>query len=138
MSRLYYCKSDNTYHHKSELPRSLQPFVDYLFSSGGIAGDDFKSFNIKFKHAIAKALPDGYDIYEWIKGHYECSAVIIAPHNKFVYLRVPDVRFWQNEWFTKILIRTMQHPKDWSGGVNRLTSFFTLSNDILNLWRYEK
>lgn len=130
----YYCKGDRTYHHKSELPSSLRPFVDYQFSSGGVAGPDFLSFNTKFRNAIKKLLPAGYTLHSWSKGHYECSGVIKTPENKFIYISISDVRFWMNEWFTSVLIRTMEHDKDWRGGMNHYTSLFAFTKDVERLY----
>ena len=135
--KTYYCKGDTAYHYKSELPKNLQPFVDYQFSSGGIAGDDFKSFNTKLHNAVKKLLPAGYEIHKWYKNHYECSAVIKDVEGKFIYLHFSDVRFWLNKWFTDILYRTMAHEKDWRGGRNHSTTLFTLTQDLQNLRRNE-
>ena len=131
----YYCKGDQTYHYKSELPRSLQPFVGYLFSSGSYIGDDFKSFNTKFRNSIKKLLPNGYKIHYWNRGHYYCSAVIKTPEEKFIYISIPDVRYWENEWFSDILCRTMKHDKDLTGGQNHRTTLFTFTKDIENLYK---
>lgn len=130
----YYCKGDQTYHYKSELPRSLQQFVNYLFSSGNYIGDDFKSFNTKFRNSIKKLLPNGYKIHYWNRGRYYCSAVIKTPEEKFIYISIPDVRYWKNEWFSDILCRTMKHDKDWTGGQNHCTTLFTFTKDIENLY----
>lgn len=134
MRRNYYCQGDRKYHYKSELPNSLRPFVDYLFSSGGYIGDDFKSFNTKYKNAIKKLLSSEYEIHSWNKGHYYCSGVIKTPEQKFIYFEISEVRYWSNEWFTNILIRTMAHDKDWSGGNNHYTTLFTFAEDISKLY----
>jgi hypothetical protein len=131
----FYCKTDRMYHCKSELPRTLQPFFDYVFSSGGYIGDDFKSFSTKYRNAIKKLLPNGYEIHTWNKDHYWCSAVIKTPEEKFVYINTSDVRYFPNEWATNILYRTMEHDKDWHGGPNHYTSLFTFTKDIENLYR---
>jgi hypothetical protein len=119
----------------SELPRTLKPFVDYQFSSGGYIGDDFKSFNTKFRNVIKKSLPQGYELHSWNRGHYYCSGVIKDDNGRFIYFSISDVRFWMNEWFTKILIRTMEHDKDWTGGSNHYTNLINFSNDIKKLRR---
>lgn len=131
----FYCRGDGQQHYKSELPASLRPFLDYAFSSGGIAGDDFKSFNTKFRNAIKKALPDGYAIHDWHKNHYECSWVVKTPTNHFIYSSISDVRFFSNEWASNILIRTMEHDKDWRGGHNQYTSVFSYAKDIERIER---
>ena len=98
-----YSKVDGMIHHKTDLPKTLYPFYSYEFSSGGSIGEDFKSFNTKFRNFIKKALPEGYEIHYWNRGHYYCSGVIKDPMNRFIYLSISDVRFFQNEW-DKIII----------------------------------
>lgn len=131
---MYYCSGDRTYHYKNEIPASLRPFVDYQFSSGGYIGDDFKSFNTKFRNVIKKLLPNGYTIHTWNRGHYYCSAMIQTPDDKFVYISIPDVRFFHNEWFANILCRQAKHETDWTGGPNHSTTLFTFTKDIESLY----
>lgn len=130
----FYCRNDKTYHYKSELPRSLQPFVNYEFSSGIYTGDDFEEFNIKFKKAIEKKLPENYKLYSWNKGHYYCYAVIKDNNNRFIYMSIPDVRFFPYDWIEDILIRTMSHKKDWKGGHNHRTDLINFTKDIQKLY----
>lgn len=130
----FYCCGDRTYHYKSELPRSLQPFVNYVFSSGGFAGDDFNKFNNKFKKVIEKMLPDNYTLHSWNKNHYYCSAIIKDNKERFIYMSVPDVRFFPHDWIEDILIRTMSHDKDWRGGPNHRTDLINFSKDIQKLY----
>lgn len=122
------------YHYKSELPKTLQPFVGYRFSSGSYIGDDFKSFNTKYRNAIKKLLPNGYEIHEWNRRHYDCSAVIKDNNGRFIYMSIPDVRYWPNEWAEDILIRTMKHDKDWTGGDNHTTDLVNFTKDIQKLY----
>ena len=131
----FYCRSDRKYHCKSEIPKTLRPFVNYMFSSGGAIGDDFKSFNTKFKNAIKKLLPNGYEIRAWTREHYYCSAMIETPEEKFIYLSISDVRYFPNDWFSDILIRTAEHDKDWRGGPNHYTNLFTFTKDIESLYK---
>lgn len=131
----YYCKGDGTYHYKSELPNSLRPFVDYQFSSGGYIGEDFKSFSRKFRNAIKKLLPQNWTIHKYMVNHYDVTTILSDSHNRLVYVSIPDVRYWHNEWFTNILIRTMKHEKDWLGGTNHYTTLFTFTKDVENLCR---
>ena len=127
--------SHGVYYHKSDVPRNLREFVNYQFSSNIYIEDDFKSFNTKFKNAIKKLLPDGFELHHWNRGHYYCSGVIKTPNDKFIYISIPDVRYWQNEWITNILYRTMKHDKDWTGGPNNYTSLFTFTEDIKKLYK---
>ena len=127
--------SHGVYYHKSDVPRNLREFVNYQFSSNSYIEDDFKSFNTKFKNAIKKLLPDEFELHYWIRGHYYCSGVIKTPKDKFIYISIPDVRFFAGEWITNILYRTMEHDKDWKGGPNNYTSLFTFTEDIKKLYQ---
>ena len=122
------------YHCKSELPKTLESFVGHRFSSGGYIGDDFKSFNTKYRNAIKKLLPNGYEIHSWNRGHYYCSAVIKDNDGRFIYMSIGDVRHWSNEWVYNILIRTMKHDKDWTGGTNHHTDLINFTKDIQKLY----
>ena len=130
----FYSMSDGMYHYKSELPKTLQPFVGYRFSSGGYIGKDFVSFNTKFRNAIKKLLPYGYELYDWHRGHYDCSAVIKDDYGRFIYMSISDVRHFPNEWVEDILIRTMKHDKDWTGGSNHRTDLINFTKDIQKLY----
>lgn len=129
MAQNYYCKGDQTYHYKSEVPATLRPFVDYRFSSGGVTGSDYKSFQTKYKNFIKKNLPEGYSIEKWNPSHYQFSCVI-GKDGRYVYMSISDVRYFQNEWFQNILVRTMKHSTDWTGGPNQYASIFNLIKKI--------
>lgn len=130
---MFYCECDCTYHNNDEIPSTLRPFINHVFSSGPYAGKDFQSFNTKFKNAIKKLLPQGYSIYSWNKGHYYCSAVIQTDNGTYIYMSIPDVRWDSYGWIRDILYRTMKHDKDWTGGQNHRTSLFTFTRDIASL-----
>lgn len=130
----FYSRSDGMYHYKSELPKTLQPFVGHQFSSGSYIGKDFVSFNTKYKNTIKKLLPNGYELHSWNRGHYYCSAVIKDTEGRFIYMSIGDVRHWSNEWVDQILIRTMKHSKDWTGGTNHRTDLINFTKDIQKLY----
>lgn len=134
MKLRFYSKIDGMYHCKSDLPKSLQPFIGYHFSSGSYIGSDFKSFNTKYRNAIQKLLPDGYEIHSWNRGHYFCSGVIKDTNGRFIYMSIGDVRYCVEDWVSDILIRTMEHDKDWRGGSNHKTDLFSFTNDIQKLY----
>ena len=130
----FYCWSDRTYHYKSELPKIIQPFVGHVFSSGNYTGEDFNDFNNKFKKVIEKMLPDNYSLHYWNKGHYYCSAVIKDNIGRFIYMSISDVRHFPHDWVEDILIRTMRHETDWTGGSNHRTDLINFSKDIQKLY----
>ena len=84
----FYSRSDHMYHYKSELPKTLQPFVNYMFSSGVYSGDDFKSFNTKYKNAIKKLIAIARTIANTV------FIVSSTPHRVFLSLLRAPYRGW--------------------------------------------
>lgn len=127
-----YSPSSHKYYHMSDIPKTLRPYYGYRFSSGGTTGEDFRVFAVKFKNVIKKLLPDGYNIKQVNYNHYEMSIVVTNPCAKLIYVRISDVRFWQDAWLTDILIRGMADENDWSGRhfSNKITDLFTFTEDI--------
>lgn len=61
----------------------------------------------------------GYTLHLFNKNHYCFSAVLHhAQMDKFIFVSIPDVRFFKNQWYINVLYRTMKHEKDWTGGCN--------------------
>lgn len=132
-SKTFFCKSDSKYHHISEIPKNLIEFINYRFSSNTSIGDDFKSFNTKFKNTIKKSLPENWEIDTWTRGHYYCSGMIKTNEGKYIYFSISDVRY-SDEWIDNILIRTCQHNRDFTGGPNYYTNIITFGKDIQKLY----
>jgi len=42
---------------------------------------------------------------------------------KWVYFSISDVRFFKDQWYNNVLIRTAKHENDFTGGSNRSTTF---------------
>ena len=103
---------------KGDLPKPLQKYWDHQFSSGGTTGPDYKAFEASYGRWLKKTLA-GYKV-EIHGNHYEFSAVVTrkgadgAP-DRYVYLSISDVRFFDKEWVYHIMVRQMRHPTDWCG-----------------------
>ena len=44
-----------------------------------------------------------------------------------MYISIPDVRYFTNEWYSNILIRTAKDEQDYRGGFNNYTTLEKLS-----------
>lgn len=80
---------------------------------------------IDFERACKRELKQqcvkrGINIHSFHPNHFEWSAVL-EKGGKFVYVSLSDVRLWN--WYDDILIRTMKHAEDWTGGSNNTCSF---------------
>ena len=114
---------------------SLAEYVGYEFQSATYRTPEYISFERKYRNYIKKHLPDGFSIHQFNNNHFEFSCVIKTDKDKFIYFSIPDVRFFPEEWKDDILIREMEHEKDWTGKSNNRTTLETMKEDILELDR---
>lgn len=106
--------------------QDLIKYIDYEFSTGCTTGEDYKTFErkyIKYLKLIAKE--NGWELVNIGKSHYEFSA-FFKNKDKYVYISISDVRFFQNDWYNHILFRTAKHEKDYTGGGNQYTTLTKL------------
>ena len=97
----------------------LEKYLNYEFSSGSYTGEDYKSFQRKYINYLRSVCKEnGWELLVPSKGHYWFSVFIRNEKNNHVYISIPDVRFWKNEWYEHILIRTAASEKDYHGGGN--------------------
>lgn len=124
---------ENTITYEEEIPKTLNGFLAWQFTSGSITGEDFNKFSSLFRKYIAGSLPAGAKLDKFKKGHYDLFG-FIELNDKFIYFSISDVRFFQNEWSTNILIRTAKNNTDYTGGSNCYTSLSNFLNNILKLF----
>lgn len=113
--------------------KDLEKYLNYEFSSGCYTGEDYKQFERKYINYLKSLCKDnGWEFVRALKNHYEFSAFLKA-NNQFVYFNISDVRYWLNEWYNHILIRTAESDKDYHGGQNNYTNLPDLTKNILRL-----
>ena len=103
--------------------KDLKKYIGYEFSSGCYTGDDYKSFQTKyinFLKAICKQ--NHWQLVNVGRNHYCFSAFIKSAENKCVYVSISDVRYFSDEWYNHILIRTAKDEQDYRGGFNNYTT----------------
>ncbi len=103
--------------------KDLKKYVGYEFSSGCYTGDDYKSFQTKYLNYLRSICKQNHwQLVNVGKNHYCFSAFIKSAENKCVYISISDVRYFSNEWYNHILIRTAKNETDYRGGVNNYTT----------------
>lgn len=114
--------------------KDLKKYIGYEFSSGCYTGDDYKSFQTKyinFLKAICKQ--NHWQLVNVGRNHYCFSAFIKSAENKCVYVSISDVRYFSNEWYNHILIRTAKDEQDYRGGFNNYTTLDGLELRVCEL-----
>ena len=112
----------------------LKKYIDYEFSSGCYTGEDYKSFQTKYINYLkAMCKVNHWELVNVSKNHYCFSAFIKSSENKCVYLSISDVRYFANEWYNHILVRTAKNEVDYIGGFNNYTKLEKLDNTVAKL-----
>lgn len=114
--------------------KDLEKYIDYEFSSGCYTGDDYKSFQTKYINFLRSICKQNHwQLVNVGRNHYCFSAFIKSAENKCVYVSISDVRFFTNEWYNNILIRTAKNEQDYHGGFNHLTTLKELEMKAMEL-----
>ena len=114
--------------------KDLEKYIDYEFSSGCYTGDDYKSFQTKYINFLRSICKQNHwQLVNVGRNHYCFSAFIKSAENKCVYVSISDVRFFTNEWYSNILIRTAKNEKDYYGGFNHRTTLKELEMKAMEL-----
>lgn len=114
--------------------KDLEKYIDYEFSSGCYTGDDYKSFQTKYINFLRSICKQNHwQLVNVGRNHYCFSAFIKSVENKCVYISISDVRFFTNEWYNNILIRTAKNEQDYHGGFNHRTTLKELEMKAMEL-----
>lgn len=114
--------------------KDLEKNINYEFSSGCYTGDDYKSFQTKYINYLRSICKNNHwQLVNVGKNHYCFSAFIKSAENKCVYISISDVRYFSNEWYDRILIRTAENETDYRGGFNNYTTLSDLEGSAAEL-----
>ena len=114
--------------------KDLEKYIDYEFSSGCYTGDDYKSFQTKYINFLRSICKQNHwQLVNVGRNPYCFSAFIKSAENKCVYVSISDVRFFTNEWYNNILIRTAKNEQDYHGGFNHRTTLKELEMKAMEL-----
>ena len=114
--------------------KDLEKYIDYEFSSGCYTGDDYKSFQTKYINFLRSICKQNHwQLVNVGRNHYCFSSFIKSAENKCVYVSISDVRFFTNEWYSNILIRTAKNEQDYHGGFNHRTTLKELEMKAMEL-----
>lgn len=110
---------------------NLKKYLGYEFSSGCYTGNDYKSFQTKYINYLkAMCKTNHWELVNVGKNHYCFSAFIKSAEGRYVYLSISDVRYFTDEWFNHILVRTAKNEVDYKGGFNNYTALEDLEGKV--------
>jgi hypothetical protein len=96
--------------------------LEQAFESDAIVTPEFKSFATKFRNALKKELSAaGAELVSFSRGHFDISG-LYRIKGQLGYFSLPDVRSAGGFGMSntpKLMYRTAEHEKDYSGGSNQ-------------------
>lgn len=116
----------------NKLAKFVSDYANYQFESSIDETKEFKSFSTKFKNVIKSILEEtnpNFILDSFNIGHFYVSGFIKnQDNNKFVYFSISDVRCGnvRHDVLNKILVRTAENNKDFTGGANCYTELENL------------
>lgn len=113
---------------------SVKTYRKYRFESSCVRTMEYIMFEKQCKKELAAQCREyGIKIHKFLSNHFVWSAVL-ERNGKYVYVSISDVRFW--DWYDKVLIRTMKHDTDWSGGNNNYCTFDKIGETADRLFNF--
>lgn len=114
---------------------TLKQYINFEFSTGCYTGNDYKTFQTKYINYLRTICKENnWSLIKVNKNHYCFSAFIKGgTENKYVYISISDVRYFNNDWYNHILIRTAKNEVDYKGGFNHFTTLEKLEGKICEL-----
>ena len=114
---------------------TLKQYINFEFSTGCYTGNDYISFQTKYINFLKTICQsNNWKLIKVNKNHYCFSAFIKGgTENKYVYISISDVRYFNNDWYNHILIRTAKNEVDYKGGFNHFTTLEKLEGKICEL-----
>lgn len=115
--------------------KELKKYINYKFSTGCYTGEDYKSFQTKYINYLkSMCTENNWQLVNVGKNHYCFSAFIKGGiENKYVYISISDVRYFANEWYNHILVRTAKNEVDYKGGFNNFVTLENLESKVASL-----
>ncbi len=112
----------------------IKDYEGYEFSSGGVTGEDFKSFARKFFNVIKEQIGEEGALIKKSPNHYDLSGFVQNNKTgKIAYFSISDVRYFTDEWIDHVLIRTAEHDRDFRGGRNQYTPLLDFGETFLRI-----
>ncbi len=108
----------------------LKKYLNHNFISDWKVSNDYIMFqNLYIKYLKEIARKNNWKVIKINKNHYEFSSFLMC-NNQIIYFSIPDVRYYKNDWFNKILIRIAHSENDYIGEQNNYCSLDRIQNGI--------
>ena len=115
--------------------KDYNKWLNHTFSSSTYPLSDYIEFQKEMRLDLKRiAKENNMELEAFNKNHYCFSAVLKdVSEDIYVYVSISDVRFFKNSWYDDVLIRSMKHSKDWTGGTNQRCNWEDIGTKARNI-----
>ena len=114
---------------------SVRDYKGFAFESACYRTPEYVAFEKQCRKELrAQCKKFGLNLHKFYPNHFEWTAVL-EKNGKYIYVSLSDVRWF--DWYDDVLIRTMAHDKDWTGGANNRCSFNEIGESANRLIEFE-
>lgn len=79
----------------------------------------------------------GWKLVRWQGNWFIASGFLYNTElDRYVYISVSDIRYWQDAWFNRVLIRTATSDRDYTGGRNQYCAFINIPEKLEEMFRW--
>ena len=98
---------------------NISSWVGHQFESSSSLTPEFAAFSSCF-HKFLNTIAGKTYTLRYSRNHFEASAFFKnIKTGRCVYVSISDVRFFPDEWYNNILVRTAKGEDDFTGGINQ-------------------
>lgn len=113
--------------------KGIDKWIGNVFVSSSGLTKEYAEFYKDIKSYLKKLTAGKYEM-ELGRGHFYFSGFFKnLETGKWVYVNCADVRFFKNEWYNRLLVRTAKNNKDYTGGKNEFSTLSSLLDSLNNL-----
>lgn len=108
-------------------------WLNTMFVSSSSKTEQFMAFASDWKSDVKKVLKDYCAEIKFSVGHFYISGFARMHNGTIIYFSISDVRFFPDEWYNHVLIRTATSFTDYTGGSNHCTTLKDMGEAWKNL-----
>ena len=102
--------------HKKERKGNITAWLGYTFESSSALTPEFAEFSRQIKKELIRVMA-GWELKDYSRGHFYFSA-FFEKAGRYIYVSCSDVRYFKDDWYNNLLVRTAEGVKDYTGGRN--------------------
>lgn len=114
--------------------KNIEKWLGHTFESSCYTTPEFVLFYGDVINHIYNKVKGKFEIVSLNRKHFEFSGFLKHKRTgKYIYFSSSDIRYFHDEWYHNLLIRTALHETDYTGGHNNYCKITDICNKAIDL-----